>query len=303
MKFGENLKSLRNKLNITQEELAERIKVSRQSVSKWECAESYPTMDNILELCKIFNCKINDLVHEDLVDLNSLDEEIIVKITKLSEEKQRKVKGISKAIYIISRICKIMVLVGLVAVILTMLITPIISKNIKLKTIGELEIFNEKIEYTKSEKEIILTYKEKNITIDKIEETYVLNEILEVLENDKLFESTVLIEIAYICLIVSLIFLYKSFSNLEKLFINIYEGDTPFTKENITFIKRIALFMVLTIVIPSISGIIVSKIIEKDLGIGFNMLDFLYILFLVSMAYIFEYGYEIQKDSKGKMYD
>ncbi len=61
--------------------------------------------------------------------------------------------------------------------------------------------------------------------------------------------------------------------------------------------------MVLTIVIPSISGIIVSKIIEKDLGIGFNMLDFLYILFLVSMAYIFEYGYEIQKDSKGKMYD
>ena len=63
------------------------------------------------------------------------------------------------------------------------------------------------------------------------------------------------------------------------------------------------LFMVLTIVIPSISGIIVSKIIEKDLGIGFNMLDFLYILFLVSMAYIFEYGYEIQKDSKGKMYD
>ncbi|MCI8331027.1 MAG: helix-turn-helix transcriptional regulator [Bacilli bacterium] len=37
MKFGENLKSLRNKKNITQEKLAELIGVSRQSVSKWEC--------------------------------------------------------------------------------------------------------------------------------------------------------------------------------------------------------------------------------------------------------------------------
>jgi len=303
MKFGENLKSLRNKLNITQEELAEKMKVSRQSVSKWECAESYPTMDNILELCKIFNCKINDLVHEDLVDLNYLDEEIIVKVTKLSEEKQRKVKGISKTIYIIARICKIMILVGLIAVIITLVITPIISSNIKVNHVGELELFNEKIEYENNEKEIIITSRGKTININKSEELYVLNEILKVLENDKLFESTIFIEIAYICLIISLVFLYKSYNSLEKLFINIYEGDTPFTKENITFIKRIALFMVLTILIPSISGLIVSKIIEKDLGMGFNMLDFLYILFLVSMAYIFEYGYEIQKDSKGKMYD
>lgn len=303
MKFGENLKSLRNKKNITQEELAEKIGVSRQSVSKWECAESYPTMDNILELCKIFNCKINDLVHEDLVDLKSLDEEIIVKVTKLSNLSQRKVKGVSKAIYIIARICRIFTIIGIVSVILALIITPIISKNIELKNIGELEIFDKKVEYVRKDNEITITYKGKSTTLNKREEVFTLNEILEVLENDKLFESTILIELAYFCLIISLILLHLTFKKLEKLFINIHDGVTPFTKENIGYIKSMALLMVLTIIIPNISGILVSLIIKKDLGIGFELFDFIYILFLISMAYIFEYGYEIQLDSKGKMYD
>lgn len=302
MKFGENLKSLRSKKNITQEQLAEKLGVSRQSVSKWECAESYPTMDNILELCKIFNCKINDLVHEDLVDLKSLDKEIIVKIVKLSSIHQRRMKDVSKAIYIIARICKILSIIGVVAVSIALISTPIIAKNIELKSNGRIEIFNKELEYKREEKFITLIYKNKNITVDKKEEAYALNEILNVLENDEIFESVILIEIAYICLIISLILLYMTLKNLERLFINLHEGDTPFTKENIKYIKSIALLMILTIIIPSISGLLVSRIVKKDLGIGFELFDFIYILFLVSLSYIFEYGYEIQQDSKGKMY-
>jgi len=92
MKFGENLKNLRKQIGLSQESLAERIGVSRQSVSKWECGEAYPEMTNILCLCKIFHCKLNDLVHKDLADLNSLDAEVQMKIVKLNEEKQRKMK-------------------------------------------------------------------------------------------------------------------------------------------------------------------------------------------------------------------
>ena len=54
MKFGDNLRNLRKSKNISQEALAEKVKVSRQSVSKWETGEAYPEMNNILELCKIF---------------------------------------------------------------------------------------------------------------------------------------------------------------------------------------------------------------------------------------------------------
>ena len=58
MKFADNLKNIRKKRNISQEELAEKVGVSRQSVSKWETSEAYPEMNNILELSKIFHCNI-----------------------------------------------------------------------------------------------------------------------------------------------------------------------------------------------------------------------------------------------------
>ena len=48
MKFGENLKIIRKNKKMSQEELAEKLNVSRQSVSKWETGESYPEMNNIL---------------------------------------------------------------------------------------------------------------------------------------------------------------------------------------------------------------------------------------------------------------
>lgn len=303
MKFGENLKSLRNKKNITQEKLAELIGVSRQSVSKWECGESYPTMENILELCKIFNCKINYLVHEDLVDLKSLDEEIIVKIAKLSNEKQKKVKIISKAIYIIARTIKILTIIGIISVALAMITTPIITKNIEIKEAGEVEIFNKKINYEKNELGITIKYEGKSTTISDEKETITLNEIIKIIEEDKIKESVIFIEIVYLCIIITLTIIHMTLKKLEQLFINIYEGETPFTKENINYIKTMAKLMILAILIPNICGIIMTGIIKKDLGIGFEIFDFIYILFLISMSYIFEYGYEIQQDSKGKMYD
>lgn len=57
MSFGQNLQFLwkmRNKM--TQEELAEKMGVSRQTVSKWELDTVYPEMDKVVELCNIFSC-------------------------------------------------------------------------------------------------------------------------------------------------------------------------------------------------------------------------------------------------------
>ena len=52
MNFGENLYNLRKKQKMSQEKLAEKVGVSRQSVSKWENGTAYPEMNRILELCK-----------------------------------------------------------------------------------------------------------------------------------------------------------------------------------------------------------------------------------------------------------
>ena len=122
MKFGENLYNLRKKSKMTQDVLAEKVGVSRQSVSKWENGESYPEMDNILILCNIFNCKINDLVHEDLTDIDLLDEEVKMSVAKLKKEKQKRMKVLSKIIYIVARIGKILTIASSIAVLVTMIV-------------------------------------------------------------------------------------------------------------------------------------------------------------------------------------
>ena len=90
MKFGDNLKQIRKNKKMSQEQLAEKVNVTRQSVSKWENGEAYPEMNNILELCKIFNCKLNDLVHTDMADISSLDEEIVMNVLSLMKKSKKK---------------------------------------------------------------------------------------------------------------------------------------------------------------------------------------------------------------------
>lgn len=67
MNFGQNLQFLRKLHNgMTQEELAERMNVSRQTVSKWELDGAFPEIDKIIELCNIFSCTMDQLVRGEL---------------------------------------------------------------------------------------------------------------------------------------------------------------------------------------------------------------------------------------------
>lgn len=66
MSFRNNLQHLRATRNMTQEQLAMLLGVSRQSVTKWEAEKSYPEMDKLLKICQIFECSLDDLVTGDL---------------------------------------------------------------------------------------------------------------------------------------------------------------------------------------------------------------------------------------------
>ncbi len=66
MSFRDNLIHLRASHNMTQEQLAMLLGVSRQSVTKWESEKSYPEMDKLLKMCQIFDCTLDDLVQGDL---------------------------------------------------------------------------------------------------------------------------------------------------------------------------------------------------------------------------------------------
>lgn len=62
MSLSENLQNLRKIKNMSQEELAEKLSVSRQAVSKWESGNGYPETEKIIAICDIFNCSMDELV-------------------------------------------------------------------------------------------------------------------------------------------------------------------------------------------------------------------------------------------------
>ena len=65
-KLSENLKKIRKDNNFSQEDLAEKLGVSRQAISKWESGVAYPEMDKIIQIAKMFNINIDDLLKNDI---------------------------------------------------------------------------------------------------------------------------------------------------------------------------------------------------------------------------------------------
>ncbi len=65
MEFHQNLKRLREKAGLTQEELAEELGITRQSVSKWELGINEPDLPTIRVLCRILNCSYDELLDEE----------------------------------------------------------------------------------------------------------------------------------------------------------------------------------------------------------------------------------------------
>ena len=67
MSLGSNLQYLRRlSKNMTQEALAEKLGVSRQTISKWEMDTALPEIDKAIELCRIFNCSLDNLFREEM---------------------------------------------------------------------------------------------------------------------------------------------------------------------------------------------------------------------------------------------
>lgn len=66
MNFNEKLQKLRKEKKYSQEELADMLDVTRQSVSKWESGQTYPEMDKLLAICKIFGCTLEELTNDTI---------------------------------------------------------------------------------------------------------------------------------------------------------------------------------------------------------------------------------------------
>ena len=101
--FGENLKTLRKNKGITQEELAARLNVVRQTVSKWEKGQSVPDSEMLVRLAEIFEVPVSQLLGGP-IEPDAQPDALAEQLARINEQlviKNRRAKRIWTAIAVI----------------------------------------------------------------------------------------------------------------------------------------------------------------------------------------------------------
>ena len=300
MKFGDNLKKIRISKKLSQEDLAEKVNVSRQSISKWETGDAYPTMNNLLELCKIFHCKINDLVNDSIIDIDSLGDEVKTKVVSLKKEEQKKMKILSKIISVISKIGRIFCYIVIPFISLILIATPYLIDKVVIKDNNLTLNLPDNINILEKDDKVVL--KVGTFVLADADKEFLNTEVVSIFENNSKAKIIGYVETGFASLLVIIILTSIILKHLETLFNNINKGETPFTLENVSLIKKIAWKMIIIILMSNIGGGMFELLLTSNLNIEFETYDLVEILFLFSLSYIFEYGRLLGLETKGQMY-
>lgn len=267
MSFQDNLQTLRKINHLSQEKLAEKVGVSRQSVSKWETGLAYPEMTNILALCTVFHCKITDLISVNSPDFHALDTSTRNALVKFEQKDRNKLQTTSQILYVIAKILKI-------ASLLSFAILALVTYELRYAILN-----------------FILNSGLSNVPEETIETLgsdvfaslqYCIPQILVVI-------------VIFALLIATNIFVYKLFREVEHIFKHIHTQPSPFTLENIFSLKKITKYSILCFALPLIVEVILS--IALGTAPNIDLAAVLYILVIFSLNYIFRYGYALQSNA------
>lgn len=98
MTLGERLTKLRKDLNLSQEEVAEKLNVTRQTVSKWELDQSTPDCDKIIPICRLYNISTDELLTGRKTD--TLNDDMNYNLMSDREIKSKKATAICESIFL-----------------------------------------------------------------------------------------------------------------------------------------------------------------------------------------------------------
>lgn len=133
MNLSDNLKKIRKDNNLSQEQLAEKLGVSRQSVSKWESGLAYPEMDKVLQICQMFNLNVDELLNQNIKEVkeskesktsvNKFIDDFLNYITKTidmfsSMKFKEKIKCLFEQIIVLGLLALVFVIIGILGLFL-----------------------------------------------------------------------------------------------------------------------------------------------------------------------------------------
>ena len=272
MRFCDNLKALRKADNISQERLAEKVGVSRQSVSKWETGEAYPEMSNIVALCTVFHCEITDLINSQISDAISFKEsskkESIMKEEKSLKKAEK--PEINKKFVKISKVVRAFAKIGIAGSVIGAISMLAIAGIAAFAPFGP-----------ESATEVLsgLT----GVGIDEVAS-----------EADNNAETILRAIAVIVCLGSSVVLSATAFMlrYVSRLFDNFVNNTTPFTLGNVRLMKKIGKS---AIVVAVLDAVIFGLMGSSSVSVGVSVIS---ILIIYAFAYVFEYGYELQKQSE-----
>lgn len=126
MKLGENILNLRKERKFSQEELSEKIGVTRQTISNWELGETQPTPEQLKKISKIFNVSVDKLLD------NEIENELVEKISNTEK--------LAEIIIKILKVIGIIFLVLLVIDIISFILFTVIKKDVVTSVVEEATI-------------------------------------------------------------------------------------------------------------------------------------------------------------------
>lgn len=100
MELGKQIKKYRNEFDISQDELAEKVYVSRQTISNWENDKNYPDINSLLRLSEVFHVSIDILIRGDI-------EEIKAEISQEDRRRFKKTSNIFTALFLVALVTPI----------------------------------------------------------------------------------------------------------------------------------------------------------------------------------------------------
>ena len=125
MEFNNKLYELRKQKGFSQEELANRLNVSRQTISKWEVGESTPDMENLVAISELFEISLDELVLNKVPEETDTSAQVVksefysdIKENVLTDENRKKAK---KGLKIAAIVLGIIVLIDLISFVIYVL--------------------------------------------------------------------------------------------------------------------------------------------------------------------------------------
>ncbi len=104
-KIGKFIAERRKDVHLTQMQLAERLGITDRAVSKWECGRALPDSAIMLELCKILEISVNDLLCGEVITMDNYNKETennLIELIKQKEQNDKRMLSIEWAIGILS---------------------------------------------------------------------------------------------------------------------------------------------------------------------------------------------------------